>query len=116
MTKCAILALCAALLPQSALSRRHNRRNANGARRHGLSDGRRYAVDLTHPLTQDMPVTDDGTPIEMISERNDDGFGARYVQWVFIYEHTESIIYPISLSILSKKQFMERQEVDNCLL
>lgn len=38
----------------------------------------RFVVDLTHPLVADsMPVTEGGSPLEVMKENRDQGHGAR---------------------------------------
>ena len=65
--------LCATLPPCAA-----RKRHRHGKRTSGLIGDGLGVFDLTHPLTMDtMPVTESGSPIEMILETHDDGMGAR---------------------------------------
>ena len=67
-------------------ARRHMRRNSHHRHhleasrmmtRQELHGGGLYAVDLTHTLNEMAPLTKDGSPLEAIRERLDDGYGAR---------------------------------------
>ena len=71
--------LCAAPTLCSARKRHHGHRQHGKRTSGGLTGADGLGVfDLTHPLTMDtMPVTESGSPIEMILETHDDGMGAR---------------------------------------